>query len=386
MARAETDPAADFYRHRAGRRRTAVAQGRRAVSPRPRPICRRPSLSPDSRGRVRPQPRRPCAASRPSSSRMRHRSGVHSRRSRRRPADPGGSLGRPASSIRRSSHPGDRQGALVGETRRDVRGAARGRRRKTSRPVDAGSRGIAGRRRHAGGAEAGCPRAREWGDNVFLVTFVAGIDRCRASDAPSRSPAKSRTARQCMAPMEGPRRRRQWDRPARSFDRCHRDPDAAHRAHRPRRMSRPRARRRSASSRRTSAAASATRASCCREEVCLGWLALRSGHPVRWIEDRREHLSANANCREHHYAITAYADRAGRLLGIDCEASVDAGAYSVFPFIGRLEAGRSRAFCPGPYDFAGLSLPRPASSPPTSARSCRIAASRAPALLRDRAR
>src|SRR5690606_15213745 len=37
------------------------------------------------------------------------------------------------------------------------------------------------------------------------------------------------------------------------------------------------------------------------EEVCVGWLALRLGRPVRWIEDRREHLTANANCREHHY-------------------------------------------------------------------------------------
>lgn len=35
------------------------------------------------------------------------------------------------------------------------------------------------------------------------------------------------------------------------------------------------------------------------EEVCLGWLALQCDHPVRWIEDRREHLTANANCREH---------------------------------------------------------------------------------------
>src|SRR5262249_39712761 len=34
----------------------------------------------------------------------------------------------------------------------------------------------------------------------------------------------------------------------------------------------------------------------CREEVALSWLALELGHPVRWIEDYREHLSGNANC------------------------------------------------------------------------------------------
>ena len=67
------------------------------------------------------------------------------------------------------------------------------------------------------------------------------------------------------------------------------------------------------------------------EEVCLAWLAMRCGFPVRWIEDRREHLTAGANCREHHYRITAYADRDGRLRGIDCEATVDSGAYSSIP-------------------------------------------------------
>ena len=41
------------------------------------------------------------------------------------------------------------------------------------------------------------------------------------------------------------------------------------------------------------------------EEVVCGWLAMRLGRPVRWLEDRREQLSADANCREHHYDITA---------------------------------------------------------------------------------
>ncbi len=87
------------------------------------------------------------------------------------------------------------------------------------------------------------------------------------------------------------------------------------------------------------------------EEVCLGWLAMRCGHPVRWIEDRREHLIAGANCREHHYRITAYADRDGRLLGIDCEATVDSGAYSSYPFSACLEAAQVASILPGPYDF-----------------------------------
>ena len=72
---------------------------------------------------------------------------------------------------------------------------------------------------------------------------------------------------------------------------------------------------------------------------------------MRWIEDRREHLTASANCREHHYRITAYADRDGRLRGIDCEATVDSGAYSSYPFSACLEAAQVASILPGPYDF-----------------------------------
>jgi carbon-monoxide dehydrogenase large subunit len=85
------------------------------------------------------------------------------------------------------------------------------------------------------------------------------------------------------------------------------------------------------------------------EEVCASWLAIRLGRPVRWIEDRREQLTANANCREHHYEIAAYADRDGRLLAIDCEATVDAGAYSSYPFSSCLEPAQVASILPGPY-------------------------------------
>ena len=88
-----------------------------------------------------------------------------------------------------------------------------------------------------------------------------------------------------------------------------------------------------------------------REEVVLAWLARRLDHPVRWIEDSREHLTANANCREHHYSITAWATRDGRLQAVDCIAHVDAGAYSVFPTAASLEAAQIANLLPGPYDF-----------------------------------
>ena len=89
------------------------------------------------------------------------------------------------------------------------------------------------------------------------------------------------------------------------------------------------------------------------EEVCLGWLAMRQRRPVRWLEDRREQLTANANCREHDYTVTLYADDEGRLLGIDCEATVDSGAYSSYPFSACLEAAQVGSILPGPYRMDG---------------------------------
>jgi len=91
------------------------------------------------------------------------------------------------------------------------------------------------------------------------------------------------------------------------------------------------------------------------EEIVCAALAMRLGRPVRWLEDRFEQLSASANCREHHYVITAWADRAGKLLGVACEAIVDAGAYSSYPFGACLEAAQVGSILPGPYVLPLLS-------------------------------
>ncbi len=85
------------------------------------------------------------------------------------------------------------------------------------------------------------------------------------------------------------------------------------------------------------------------EEICLAWLAMRCGHPVRWLEDRREQLVANANCREHHYVLSAYADETGKFVAFEGKAAVDSGAYSAYPFTSAIEASQVSAILPGPY-------------------------------------
>ena len=90
------------------------------------------------------------------------------------------------------------------------------------------------------------------------------------------------------------------------------------------------------------------------EEVAICWLAMQVRHPVRWIEDRREQLSANANCREHHYVVTAHAEESGKLVALEATAHVDSGAYSAYPFSACLEAAQVGSILPGPYDFGAF--------------------------------
>ena len=94
-----------------------------------------------------------------------------------------------------------------------------------------------------------------------------------------------------------------------------------------------------------------TKARLSAEEVTVAALALALDHPVRWIEDRSEHLLTAIHTRDHLYRMTGYADRDGRILGIDCELVVDAGAYALWPNGPFLETGMAARNLPGPYDI-----------------------------------
>jgi len=59
--------------------------------------------------------------------------------------------------------------------------------------------------------------------------------------------------------------------------------------------------------------------------ACLGALRLR--RPVKWIEDRREHLIATNHSREQQYRVRAAVDAEGQLLAVDGEFLHDQGAY-----------------------------------------------------------
>lgn len=63
------------------------------------------------------------------------------------------------------------------------------------------------------------------------------------------------------------------------------------------------------------------------EDVLVCWAARRSGRPVRWVEDRREHMLAANHSRDQVHRIRAAVDEDGWVRGVDAEFWVDQGAY-----------------------------------------------------------
>ncbi|MGH7102374.1 MAG: xanthine dehydrogenase family protein molybdopterin-binding subunit, partial [Acetobacteraceae bacterium] len=200
-------------------------------------------------------------------------------------------------------------------------------------------------------AGPGAPRVHDhWSDNIFVETGVGQTFEAAAAAAPIKIRRTIRTSRQCIAPLEGKGVVAEWDRQAEQLvlttatqmphivrsglSECLGLPLEAIRVIAP-----------------DVGGGFGWKGLLQPEEVIAGWLAIHLGCPVRWTEDRREHLVAAANAREHHYEITAYAEADGKLIGIDADAWVDAGAYSSYPFSACLEAAQVGSILPGPYDF-----------------------------------
>jgi len=63
------------------------------------------------------------------------------------------------------------------------------------------------------------------------------------------------------------------------------------------------------------------------EDVVACAAALKFRRPVKWIEDRREHLIATNHSRQQQHRVRAAIDAEGRILAIDDEFFHDQGAY-----------------------------------------------------------
>jgi carbon-monoxide dehydrogenase large subunit/6-hydroxypseudooxynicotine dehydrogenase subunit gamma len=79
--------------------------------------------------------------------------------------------------------------------------------------------------------------------------------------------------------------------------------------------------------------------------VCVA--AMRLGRPVKWIEDRREHLMATNHSREQRHHARAAVDADGHILALEDEFNLDQGAY--VRTHGARVAEMTIAMVPGPY-------------------------------------
>src|SRR5262245_1678455 len=83
------------------------------------------------------------------------------------------------------------------------------------------------------------------------------------------------------------------------------------------------------------------------EDVLVCVAALKFRRPIKWVEDRREHLIAANHSREQHHRVRAAIDAQGHFLGIEDEFFHDNGAYM------RTHAATvpdlAAAMLPGPY-------------------------------------
>ncbi len=91
------------------------------------------------------------------------------------------------------------------------------------------------------------------------------------------------------------------------------------------------------------------------EDVLIPWLALRLGRPVKWIEDRAEHLACSNHSRDQHVHVAAGFSSQGRLLGIRAQVFGDVGAYGVHPMGPLLDLMTCSGLITGPYDVRNYS-------------------------------
>ena len=118
----------------------------------------------------------------------------------------------------------------------------------------------------------------------------------RHSGVPLETPRRARPLRR-LARRAGAARRREGAAPQQGADRAH---------------AQPRRRRRCSATSRTSAAASASAASSIPRTCWSASPRMRLERPVKWIEDRREHLIAANHSRNQHHHITRRCHRRRR--------------------------------------------------------------------------
>lgn len=92
------------------------------------------------------------------------------------------------------------------------------------------------------------------------------------------------------------------------------------------------------------------------EEVAVLLAALATGRPVRWIEERGEHLVAAPHAKEQWLELELALDAGGRFLGLRGATVGDAGAYSFNAASALIEPYLSAGLMPGPYRIEHVAI------------------------------
>ena len=88
------------------------------------------------------------------------------------------------------------------------------------------------------------------------------------------------------------------------------------------------------------------------EDFAVAWLALKTGLPVRWLEDRREHLLCARQERDQLHDVSVALSKAGAIIGLKDEFVYDVGAYSTTVIIPWTTAYT----LPGPYKISNINI------------------------------
>jgi aerobic carbon-monoxide dehydrogenase large subunit len=89
------------------------------------------------------------------------------------------------------------------------------------------------------------------------------------------------------------------------------------------------------------------------EDLLIPYLARRLGRPVKWIEDRHEHMLCSCHSRDQIHDVEIGFDDDGRILALRDDFLVDCGAWNP---IGAGIAYNTAVHVPGPYKIGAIAI------------------------------
>jgi carbon-monoxide dehydrogenase large subunit len=92
------------------------------------------------------------------------------------------------------------------------------------------------------------------------------------------------------------------------------------------------------------------------EDSIAGLLAMRTGHPVKWWEDRLEHMVATSHAREQVHRIELGFKKDGTLIGLRDKVIADVGTASLIPYFGFVPVFLGALLLPNTYKIPAFDL------------------------------